>query len=150
MYGCEGQAEVYRSQLKMIRRKKGKSLTDLAMEIRKLMVMDFLGSQDSTTEVIARDVFLDALKDAELVIQIQAQRSRDLESALQTAQHMEAVMKSATIKNGRPVRVVVQTADPVTVAPESCGKLKNELRDQRVLLDAVSGSAGVAGCGKTT
>ena len=51
---CTGAgAEVYRSQLKMIRRKKGKSLTDLAMEIRKLMVMAFPGSQDSTTEVIA-------------------------------------------------------------------------------------------------
>ena len=40
-------------------------------------------------------------------------------------------MKSAAIKNGRPVRVVVQTADPVTVAPEAREKLENELRDLR-------------------
>ena len=105
------------------------------------MVMAFPDSQDSTTDVIARDVFLDALEDAELVIQIQAQRPRDLVSALQTAQHMESVMKAAAIKNGRPIRVVVQTADPVAVAPESRGTLENELRDLRagqwVLLDAV-------------
>ena len=50
-------------------------------------------------------------------------------------------MKSAAIRNGRPVRVVVQTADPVMVAPESRGKLENKLRDvragQRLLLNAV-------------
>ena len=49
VYGSEGQAEVFRSQLKMVRRKKGESLTDLAMEIRRLMIMAFPGTGDRTT-----------------------------------------------------------------------------------------------------
>ena len=53
--------EVFRAQLKMVRRKKGESLTDLAMEIRRLMVMAFPGPTDKTTDVVAGDVFVDAL-----------------------------------------------------------------------------------------
>ena len=56
---------MYRAQLKLVRRKKGESLTDLAMEIRRLMMMAFPGPTDSTTEIVARDVFLDALDDPE-------------------------------------------------------------------------------------
>ena len=56
VYGSEGQAEVYKAQLKLMRRKKGESLTDLAMEIRRLMVMAFPGPTDRTTEIVTRDV----------------------------------------------------------------------------------------------
>ena len=63
VYGSEGQAEVYRAQLKLVRRKKGESLTDMAMEIRRLMVMAFPGPMDRTTKIVARDVFQDALDD---------------------------------------------------------------------------------------
>ena len=41
VYGSVGQAEVYRSQLKIRRRRKGESLTDLAQDIRKLMVLAY-------------------------------------------------------------------------------------------------------------
>ena len=77
LYGSEGQAEVYRAQLKLVRRKKGESLTDLAMEIRRLMVMAFAGPTNRTSEVVARDVFLDALDDQELAFQVHTQRPRD-------------------------------------------------------------------------
>ena len=78
VYGSEGQAEVFRSQLMMVRRKKRESLTDLAMEIRRLMVMTLPGIGDRTTEIVARDVFLEALDDPDLILQIQAQRRSDL------------------------------------------------------------------------
>ena len=90
-----------------MRRKKGETLTDAAMEIRRLMVMAFLGPTDRTTEIVARDVFLDALDDPELAFQVHTQHQRDLDSAVQTAQYMEAVMHSFPRRPRKPVRAVV-------------------------------------------
>ena len=74
IYCSDDQAEVYRFQFKMRHRKKGKTLTDLAQEIRKLMVRTYPGPPNKTTQIVARDAFLEALDDAELVIHIQAQK----------------------------------------------------------------------------
>ena len=49
VYGSVGQVEVLRAQLNLVRRKKMESLTDLAMEIRQLMVMALTGPMDRTT-----------------------------------------------------------------------------------------------------
>ena len=43
VYWSVGQAEVYRSQLKIRRRKKGETLSDLAQYIRTLMVLAYPG-----------------------------------------------------------------------------------------------------------
>ena len=128
-----GQAEVYRSQFKMLRRQKGESLTDHAQDIRRLMAMAFPGPADSTTDMVTRDVFIEALADQDVVIQIQVQRPADLNSAVQVAHQMKAVMKSLTRKSCKPVRAVVQgTRNP---------RVEAELRDlkagQKHLLDVV-------------
>ena len=96
-------------------------MTDQAMEIRRLMVMAFPGPTDRTTEIVARDVFLDALDDPELTFQIHTQRPRDQDSAVQIAQYMEAVMRSLPCWSSKPVNAVVQS--------ENEGKI--ELRDLR-------------------
>ena len=131
VYGIEGQAQVFRDQLKMVRRKKVECLTDLAMDIRRLMVMAFTGPTDRTTEIVARDVFLDAQDDAELTIQIHAQRPRDLESAVQIAQYMEAVTCSLSSRSSKPVRAVMQSGNDGRIEAE----LKNLRAGQRHLLD---------------
>ena len=133
VYGSEGQAEVFRAQLKMVRRKKGESLTDLAMKIRRLMVMAFPRPMDRTIEIVARDVFLDALDDPELTFQIHTQRPRELDSAVQIAQYLEAVIRSLPSRSSKSVRTVVHDGGE--------GKLAAELKDlrpgQRYLLDAL-------------
>ena len=80
VYGSAEQAEVFRAQLKLVQRKIGESLTDLAMEIRRLMVMAFPGQTGRTTKIVARDVFLDALDDPELTFPIHTRRQGDLDS----------------------------------------------------------------------
>ena len=48
-----------------------------------------------------------------IVIQVQAQRRTNLDSALQVAQHMEAVMRTVISMSSKPVRTVIQGAgDP--------------------------------------
>ena len=72
---------------------------------------------------MARDVFLEALNDPDLILQIQAQRSSDLDSALRVAQYMEAVVKSLPGRPSKPVRTVVQSGTD--------SKIETELRDLR-------------------
>ena len=131
LYESEGQAEVFHVQLELVRRKKGESLTDLAMEIRRLMVMAFSDPTDRTTEIVARYVFLHALGDPELTFQIHTQRPRDLDSVVQIAQYMEAVMRSIPSRTSKPVRTVVQGGDEGKFVAE----LKNLRAGQRHLLD---------------
>ena len=114
VYGSRGQAEVYQAQLKMVRRKKGESLTDLAQEIRRLMVLPFPEPIDRTTGMVARDVLIEALEDQDLVIQ--AQRPTNLDSALQVAQHMEAVMRTVTSRSSKAVRAAAQDTIDLRVA----------------------------------
>ena len=123
VYWSRGQAEVYRAQMKMVRRKKGESLTDLVQEIRRLMVLAFPGVADRTTDVVARDVFIESLEDLELVIQVQAQHPADLDTALRVAQHMEAVMKSLLNKSSKPIRMVVLGTTDSRVR-RNCGSLR--------------------------
>ena len=114
---------MFRAQLKLVRRNKGESLTNLAMVNRRLMVMAFPGPTDRTTEIVDRDVFLDALDDPELTFLIHTQRPRDLDSAVQIAQYIEAVMRSIPCRSSKPVRAVVQSGNE--------GKIEAELRDLR-------------------
>ena len=106
---------------------------DLAQEIRRIMVMAFPRPTDRTTDIVARDVFVEALEDPELIIQVQAQRPADLASALQVAQHMEAVKRTLTSKTSKLARAVVQGTGDL--------RLEAELRDlkagQRHLLDLI-------------
>ena len=53
--------------------KEHKSLTDLAYDVRKFMVLAYPGLQDRTTEVLDRDSFLEALEDPEPIVHVQAQ-----------------------------------------------------------------------------
>ena len=92
-------------QLKIRRRKKGETLTDLAQDIRKLMVLAYPGPQDRTTEVLARDSFPEALENPKLIVQVQAQNQPNLDIALR-AQRMEAAFQTVNTRASKPVRVV--------------------------------------------
>ena len=46
------------------------------------MELAFQRSPDHTTEIVARDVFIEALEDPKMVIQVQAQRPADLDSVV--------------------------------------------------------------------
>ena len=107
----------------LVRRKKVESLTELAMEIRQLIVMAFPGKTDRTTKIVARDVFLDALNDPELTFKIHTQRPLDLDSAVQIAQYMKAVIRSLPSRSSKPVRAAVRSGIE--------GKIEAELRDLR-------------------
>ena len=97
------------------------------------MVLAYPGQPNKTTEMVARDAFLEALGDAELVIHIQAQKPTSLDSAVRVAQHIEAVLHSAGGRSGRPVRTVVREPEPV----KADGGTKEALTNQSLMLSAL-------------
>ena len=81
-------------------------MTDLAHDVRKMMVLAYPGSHDRTTEILARDYVLEALEDPELVDHVQAQNPPNLDSALRVTRRMEAVFQIVHSRVSKPVRVV--------------------------------------------
>ena len=67
------------------------------------MVLAYSGPPNKTTEMVARDAFLETLNDPELIIHIQVQKPTSLDSAVGVVQH-EDVLHSA-------VRTVVLEPD---------------------------------------
>ena len=86
-----------------------------------------------TTDIVARYVFTEALDDPNLVMQVQTQRPINLDYELQVAQHMEAVMRTATSKLREPVRAVVQGSGDQRVEVE----VRYLMAGQRQLLDVL-------------
>ena len=75
------------------------------------MVLAYPEPPNKTTEMVARDAFLEALDDPEQVVHIQAQIPSSLDSAVRVAQHMEAVLHSVGSKHSRLVRAVVRESE---------------------------------------
>jgi hypothetical protein len=69
-FGNEHQAERYRAELRKRRRKRGEKLQDVYTDIRRLMSFAYPGPTSETSEIVARDAFLDALGDRSLRVRI--------------------------------------------------------------------------------
>src|SRR6218665_636810 len=69
-YGAEGQEETFRAQLYFRRQRPEESLSDLLYDIRKLVVLAYPVPANETTEIIAKDAFLEALRDKEFSLKV--------------------------------------------------------------------------------
>ena len=58
-FGTEDQAETYRIQLYYLRQRSDQTLNDLSQEVRRLVALAYPGPTNSTTEILARDAFLE-------------------------------------------------------------------------------------------
>ena len=72
------------------------------MEIRRLVVMAFPEPTNRTTEIVVRDLFLEALDDPDLTFHIHAQRPRGLASAVQAAQYIRHAFASQLVEQTSP------------------------------------------------
>ena len=61
--GSDGQAEKFRAELRTRRRRPGESLRALFYDVRRLITLSYPRPMNSTTEIVARDAFIDALDD---------------------------------------------------------------------------------------
>ena len=89
-YGSLDQTTLYRTQLRTRRQKEGESLQALSQDIRRLMVLAYAGPPTEMSEMVAIDVFLDALIDTDLAIRVRDREPNTLELACRYAIRLEA------------------------------------------------------------
>jgi len=88
-YGSLDQVEAYRVQLKARRRKRGESLSDLMKDVRRLFLLAYPGKSNYMSDIAAKDAFVDALDDRELMIRVMEREPKTLEEAFKIAERME-------------------------------------------------------------
>src|SRR6218665_1699199 len=93
-YGTEGQAETFRAQLYYRRQRAEENLSDLLHDIRRLVVLAYPVPTNETTEIIAKDAFIEALRDRELALKTREREPKSLDEAYRTALRLEAYQRS--------------------------------------------------------
>ena len=96
-YGSLDQVEAYRVQLKARRRKKNETLSELMMDIRRLFSLGYPGPSNYMTDLAAKDSFVDALDDKELMIRVMEREPKNLEEAFKIAERMELYSKGIDV-----------------------------------------------------
>ena len=88
-YGSLEQIESFRMELKQRKRKPGESLTNLLKDIRRLFALAFPGPPNYLSELTAKDAFIDALGDRELMIKVLEREPSTLDQAFKIAERLE-------------------------------------------------------------
>src|SRR5688572_14504637 len=106
-YGTEGQAETFRAQLYYRRQRPEENLSDLLHEIRRLVVLAYPVPSNETTQIIAKDSFLEAMRDRELSLKVREREPKNLDEAYRTALRLEAYQRTndADDRRRQPNRV---------------------------------------------
>jgi len=94
-YSSERQAENYRAELHIRRRRHSKSLSDLYQDIRRLMALAYPKLMAEAREELACDHFANALNDADFALKRKERTPTSLDEALRIALRLEAWEKSA-------------------------------------------------------
>src|ERR1700733_436230 len=106
-YGTEGQAETYRAQLYFRRQRPNENLGDLMHDIRRLVVHAYPVPSNATTEILAKDSFLEAIRDRELSLKVREKEPKSLDEAYRIALRLNAYqnMSEADDRRRNPNRV---------------------------------------------
>jgi len=100
-YSGERQAEKYRAELQIRRRKCAESHSDLHQEIRRLMALAYPQLTADAREEIACDHFTNALNDAEFALKVKKRAPMTLDETLRIALRLEAWQKSIQMPKKR-------------------------------------------------
>ena len=88
------QTELYRVQLRERRQRATESLPELGQAVRRLINLAYPTAPGDVREILAKDQFIDALKDQEIRIKIKQSRPMNLNSAVQLAVELESYYRT--------------------------------------------------------
>ena len=92
-YGSLEQKEVFKIQLKVRKRKKEETLSELMRDIRRLFMQAYPAQNDVLSTSVAKDAFIDALEDKELMIRVMEREPQTLDEAYKIAERMDLYAK---------------------------------------------------------
>jgi hypothetical protein len=96
LFGSQGHAEKYRTELRNRKRKPNESLKTLCLDIRRLNSWAYASAFRETTDILARDNFIESLSADKLAIKIREHNPATLNEAYRLAVHLEAVRNGST------------------------------------------------------
>ena len=123
-YGSEGQSESFRMQLRARKQRKGETLSSSVQDIRKLITLSYPGKSSEIVESIARDVFIEALSDRDLALQVLAKEPETLEKAYQTATKLQS--HKDLVYSHEPSKGTIFSYDKKSNAIQSEVKVENQ------------------------
>jgi hypothetical protein len=142
-FGTGNQAERFRAELRVRRRKADESLQSLYQDVCRLLALAYPGPTNSTTTLVGRDAFLDALNNPAMRIRILEKEPTTLEEALTLACRLEAYDRAATPavheeRESDKDRGRVRHFRQVAAAPETSDRTEELMQQIRALQAAVS------------
>ena len=130
-YGSLEQLESYRMELKQRKRRPGESLSSLLKDIRRIFTLAFPGPPNYMTELAAKDAFVEALNDRELMIKVCEREPGTLDQAYKIAESMELYQK---IPDSNGIEVKTKQSSKVrSTAAENDSVLKSVVETQRLM-----------------
>ena len=130
-YGSLEQIESYRMELKHRKRQPGETLSHLLQDIRRLFLLAYPGPQNYMTLITARDAFIDALDDRDLMIKVMEREPSSLDQAFKVAECLELYQK---IPGGREVELKTKPASKVRgTTSESDPLLQSIVETQKLM-----------------
>ena len=103
-FGGTRQADKHRMELRLRRRRRDKTLSDLHRDIRRLMALAHPSLTETAREEIACDYFVDALDDPDFALKVRERAPTTLDEALRVAFQLEAWTKEAKRRSERSVQ----------------------------------------------
>ena len=88
-FGSLDMEEKYQAELQCRRRKPTESLSELAQDVRRLMMLEYPMDRSTMSERLAKEHFICALDDPELELKVREKEPQTLVSALKYAQRLE-------------------------------------------------------------
>jgi len=121
------QAEKYRMELRIRRRRPGESLAALHRDIRRLMALAHPTLSSEGRETFACDYFIDAMDDIDLALKVRERTPTSLDDALRISQQLEAWAKDARRGRHDDVNATKQKVRGVGEAEGDAQQLRNRL-----------------------
>lgn len=100
-YGVEGQAETYRAELYYRHQRSDETLSDLLHDIRRLVVLAYPVPANETTEIVARDAFLEAIRDRDLSLKVREREPKTIDEAYRVALRLAAYQQTSEMEERR-------------------------------------------------
>jgi len=145
-FGCFRQADKYRMELRLRRRKNGETLSTLHRDIRRLMALAHPDLPQIHIETIACDYFIDSLGEPDFMLKVQERNPASLDDELHVALQLEAWQRDANrkrLENGRRETghargVMAELTEPT----KTVKKLQNEVAELKRSLQQLTVARG--------
>jgi len=135
-FGHINQAERFRAEMSMRRRKPGKSIQEL-YEIKRLLALSFPGESGGLYDIIGRDAFLASLDDPAMRVKVLELQPSSMDDALtivcrlQTYQALNLLDKSAETNPAVEDRKRVRVVKPDKTVSFDTGADRDEVMERR-------------------